>query len=132
MNPKPDKQSIEAELIRIIQSILEDDTIAIDPEKSLMRVYGLDSLDLLDFAFNIEERYGVKIGATELKGRTRMPADEMFDEDGNISLRAIEELKRNIPEIPAEEIAYGLRPEDIPTLLNIRVFTRIVYERCNG
>jgi|GEM_PF-4394288 len=125
------KQNIETELIRIIREILQDDTVEIDPDKSLMEDYGLDSLDLLDFAFNVEETFGVQIGADELRGRAekKMAKGEMLDEDGNISPRALDEFKRNIPEIHPDAIAYGLRPENIPALLNLRVFVRIVFEK---
>lgn len=133
MNKEFDKQAIEKKLINIIREILQNDTAEIDPEKSLMMDYGLDSLDLLDFSFNIEEIFGVEIGPDELRGKAnaKISKEEMVDENGNISLKALAELKKNIPEIPAEEIEYGLRPEDIPSLLNIRVFARIVIEKLN-
>jgi len=131
MKKKIDKPAIEKELIKLIQNILNDDSINIDPSKSLINDYGLDSLDLLDFSFNIEEIFGVKIGANELKVRMKAKKREfeIYDEDGNLSLRALEELRKNIPEIPPENFSYGLRPEDIPYLLNIKIFTRIVYEK---
>ncbi len=131
MSYKIDKATIEKELIRLVKKVLEDDAIEIDPARSLVFDYGLDSLDLLDFAFNIEERFDVKIGANELRGRAKeeMTEDVLFDEDGNLSSKALEALKNNIPEIPADKFVRGLRQEDIPTLLNINVFTRLVYEK---
>ena len=134
MSATVDKNIIETELIKIIREILKDAAAEIDPEKSLMTQYGLDSLDLLDFSFNIEEKFGVQIGPEELRGRadSRISKDEMFDENGNISNTALAELKKNIPELPAESFVYGMRPEDIPTLLNIRVFVRIVLEKLNA
>lgn len=111
---------------------MEDETIDIDPEKSLMLDYGLDSLDLLDFSFNIEEIFEVKIGANELRGRAKgtMPEEDMFDEDGYISQKALTALKDNIPEVDPGKLSQGLRQEDIPKLLNIKVFTRIVFDKC--
>ncbi len=134
MNGEIGKKTIEEELIRLVKIVLEDDAMEIDPERSLMSDYGLDSLDLLDFTFNIEERYGVTIGANELRGRAKdeLTEDEMFDEDGNISSKALEILQRTIPEIPSDKFVRGLRQEDIPTLLNIKVFTRLVYEKKQG
>ncbi len=134
MSGEIDRETIEEELIRLVKVVMEDEAMEIDPDRSLMSDYGLDSLDLLDFTFNIEERYGVAIGANELRGRARdeLTDDEMFDEDGAISPRALEILKRSIPEIPPDKFVYGLRQEDIPTLLNIHVFTRLVYEKKQG
>lgn len=132
MNYTPDKKTIEERLKKLIQIILEDETIDIDPEKSLMLDYGLDSLDLLDFSFNIEEIFEVKIGANELRGRAKgtMPEEDMFDEDGYISQKALTALKDNIPEVDPGKLSQGLRQEDIPKLLNIKVFTRIVFDKC--
>ncbi len=129
-----DKPEIEEKLIGIVREILGDDRMAINPEKSLMVEYGLDSLDLIDFSFTAEEMFHVKIGADELKGRAkdRMTEEEMLDEKGNLSPTALQALKESIPEIPPENFRYGLRQEDIPTLLNIRVFTRIVLEQMQG
>ncbi len=127
-----DKKTIEKKLIKLIKIILEDETIDIDPEKSLVLDYGLDSLDLLDFSFSIEEIFGVRIGANELRGRAKgtMSEDEMFDENGNISQKALKALRNNIPEVDPDKLYYGLRQEDIPKLLNIKVFTRIVFDKC--
>ena len=46
MSATVDKNIIETELIKIIREILKDAAAEIDPEKSLMTQYGLDSLDL--------------------------------------------------------------------------------------
>ena len=50
MNSILDKQTIEKKLIKILRDILQDNTAEVDPEKSLMLEYGLDSLDLLDLS----------------------------------------------------------------------------------
>lgn len=127
-----DKQHIKMTLENIVKDILEEDeSFPIDSSKSLIDNYNLDSLDLLDLAFNIEAEFGVKIGANELSGnsRTTLSEDEMIDENGYITECALEELRRNIPEIPPENIRYGLRQNEIPRLLNIDVFTRIVQDK---
>ncbi len=128
------REEIQSRLIELIKEILEDDNIVIDPQKSLIEDYGLDSLDLLDFSFNIEEIYNVKIGKDELsgRGRSKLKKEEMLDENGCISQAALEELRTNIPEIPASRFIYGLKQGDIPRLLNIDVFTRFVYEKLAG
>ncbi len=91
-------------------------------------------MDLLDFTFNIEEIFGVTIGSSELRGKAKekFKDEDIIDEEGNICEFALEELRKNIPEIPENKIKYGLRQEDIPKLLNVDVFVRIVYEKLNG
>lgn len=134
MKDQADKTAIQNRLIELIKEVMENDSIDIDPMKSLIDDYGIDSLDLLDFSFNIEEIYNVKIGKDELAGRAKhnLSKDEMIDENGCISERALEELQRCIPEIPSDKIVRGLKQSDIPRLLNIAVFTRIVYNKLTG
>jgi acyl carrier protein len=134
LKDQADKTAIQNRLIELIKEVMENDSIDIDPMKSLIDDYGIDSLDLLDFSFNIEEIYNVKIGKDELAGRAKhnLSKDEMIDENGCIGERALEELQRRIPEIPRDKIVRGLKQSDIPRLLNIAVFTRIVYNKLTG
>lgn len=134
MNTLIDKAKIEKQLIALVKEIMDDPKITLDPRLSLIEDYGLDSLDLLDLSFNIEEIFNVKIGKNELAGRAEqtMSKEEMFDENGCISKPALEEMKRNIPEIPAAKIVYGIKQADIPRLLNISVFTRIIFDKLTG
>ena len=128
------REEIQKRLIELVKEILEDESIEIDPGKSLIGDYGLDSLDLLDFSFNIEEIFNVKIGKDELSGRGRstLKKEEMLDENGCTSEKALEELRRNVPEIPPEKFRYGMKQGDIPRLLNVAVFTRFVYDKLAG
>ncbi len=128
------KEEIEKKVIEVILDIIGEPDLEIDTELSLFLEYGMDSLDLLDFTFNIDEIFGVTIGSNELRGRAKdkFKDKDIIDEEGNICELALEELKKNIPEIPEEKIKYGLRQEDIPKLLNVDVFVRIISEKLNG
>lgn len=126
-----DRTSISERLKDLIREITRNQEMELNSQKSLMMDYGLDSLDLLDFSFCIEESFGVKIGANELRGKAKekMKEEDFLDYHGNISQKALDELKKSIPEIPTEHFTYGLRQEDIPKLLNIDVFVRIIFEK---
>ena len=128
------RTEIREKLISLVKEIMQDDAIEIDTSKSLFEEYSLDSLDLLDLSFNIEELFGVKIGANELRGQAkdRMKEDDMIDENGYITQKALDGLKAHIPEIPAERFNYGLRQEDIPRLLNIDIFIRMIFDKIQG
>jgi len=131
MSMLPDANEIRRKLIALALEIIEGQTPAIDPALSLVRTYGMDSLDLLDFSFNIEELFGIRIGTDELRGRAKgmLQEEDMIDEEGCLSHEALEIMKVQIPEIPSEQFVYGLRQEDIPGLLNINVFVRMVQEK---
>ena len=131
MNSVPDRAEIAKALTRIAREVLEDEDQTIDPALSLVREYGMDSLDLLDFTFSIEEVYDIRIGTDELRGRAKgeLTEEEMVDDNGCISRKALAIMQAQIPEIPADQFVYGLRQEDIPSLLNINVFVRLVHDK---
>ncbi|PKK91871.1 MAG: hypothetical protein CVV64_00130 [Candidatus Wallbacteria bacterium HGW-Wallbacteria-1] len=127
---------IKNRLVQILGQILADesDDFTVDTSRSLVEEYGLDSLDLLDFSFNIEVEYDVKIGPNELslKAKDRISQDQVLDEDGYLTQMALDELKASVPEIPSEMFRHGLRQGDVPRLLNIDVFARLVHEKLKG
>lgn len=127
---------IKDKLVEIFCRILAEDSenISIDTSRSLVEDYELDSLDLLDFAFNIEMEYDVKIGPNELslRARGKISEDQMLDEDGYLTQAALDEFKTSVPEIPEEMFRHGLRMGDVPRLLNIDVFARLVHEKLKG
>ena len=54
---------------------------------------------------------------------------ELVDEKGFLTELSLTELKNSIPEIPAEKLIHGLRENDIPKLLTIGVFVRLIEEK---
>lgn len=127
---------IKEKIVGILHQILAEDGegVEIDTSLSLVEGYGFDSLDLLDFSFYIEEEFDVKIGPRELsiRAKGRISEDQALDEDGYLTEAALEELRRSIPEIPGQMIKHGLRQGDVPRLLNIDVFARLVRDKLAG
>jgi len=124
---------IREKLIEILCRVLAEDSASfkVDTSKSLIEDFGLDSLDLLDFAFNIEVDFDVKIGPNELslRAKDRIDQSNILDEDGFLTELALDELRSSVPEIPAHMFRSGLRQTDIPRLLNIDVFARLVHDK---
>jgi acyl carrier protein len=127
-----DRNEIKDSISTIVREILQlSSADEFDTSKSLIDGFGLDSLDLLDLAFHIEERFGVKIGANELSGKAKseLREEDMIDDNGYLTEAALSEIRANIPEIPHEKTTGKLRKGDIPRLLNVDVFARLVEEK---
>ncbi len=125
------RNEIENELKNIIEDILGEEKENINSTSLLIEELGFDSLDLLDLTFNIEEKFKVKIGSDELSGRAKgkFKQSELVDEKGFLTDLSLSELKNSIPEIPADKLVHGLRENDIPKLLTIGVFVRLIEDK---
>jgi acyl carrier protein len=93
----------------------------------LMEDLGAESLDLLDLTFLIEERFGITIEANEFERRARacIP-DGVYERDGFLTDAALAELRRALPEVSAGRLVSGLRKVELPALLPVSVFVRLI------
>jgi len=93
----------------------------------LMEDLGAESLDLLDLTFLIEERFGITIEANEFERRARacIP-DGVYERDGFLTDAALAELRRALPEVSAARLVSGLRKVELPALLPVSVFVRLI------
>ena len=96
-------------------------------ESILVEDLGAESIDLLDLSFLIEEHFGVTIQADEFEqeARERIGSGE-YDEDGVLTDAALAQLKEALPEVDAARLAPGLRKTEVPALLPVSVFSRII------
>lgn len=70
-----DKKAVEADVIDIVRGFKGGDFV--EPQGAaadahLFHDLGLDSLDVINLLFQLEEKYGVKISAEEVKARDLM------------------------------------------------------------
>jgi acyl carrier protein len=99
-------------------------------DSSLIVDLGADSLDLLDLVFSIEQAFGIEITRGEIEKRVRasLPEDE-FEQNGFLTEKAKEALKKQLPEIDPDKFVGNLRGIDIAKLLTVRVFLRMIKEK---
>ena len=53
-------------------------------------------------------------------------AEPPLEVDGVYTAEALAELKRHMPEVPAEELASGLRPSELPRRFRVATFVSLV------
>jgi acyl carrier protein len=99
----------------------------IRPESVLVADLGAESIDLLDLSFRIEEQFKVTIEANEIEreARQRLPGG-VYERDGFLTDEALAELRRSLPELDPARLVRGLRKIDLPSLLTVRFFVRLV------
>ena len=114
-------------LIREITGVREDQ---IKMESGLMKDLGAESIDLLDFSFLVEEKFGITIEADEFEqqAKERIPRG-VYDNDGLLTDEALEELRKALPEVPAEYLKPGLKKIELPSVLNVAVFVHVIQRK---
>jgi acyl carrier protein len=114
-------------LIREVTGAREDQ---IKMDSGLMMNLGAESIDLLDLSFLIEETFGITIdeNAFEQQARERIPGG-VYDNDGILTDEALKELRKALPEVPAEYLKPGLKKIELPSVLNVAVFVHIIQRK---
>ncbi len=99
----------------------------IRPESVLVADLGAESIDLLDLSFRIEETFEVTIESNEIEREAskRLPGG-VYEKNGRLTEAALAELRRSLPELDASKLVSGLRKIDLPALLTVQFFVRLV------
>ncbi len=96
-------------------------------ESVLVADLGAESIDLLDLTFRIEESFQVTIESNEIEREAskRLPGG-VYEKDGRLTEAALAEIRRSLPELDASKLVSGIRKFDLPALLTVRFFVRLV------
>jgi acyl carrier protein len=104
------------------------------PDATLMDDLGAESIDLLDILFRIERSTGVKIQASDLSEYIQggISDDEFSDENEIISEKGLEQLKKVMPQIDADEQRGTLHAENVIKLFTVQNLADMVDERAGS
>ena len=124
------EQQIYEKLIPLIREITGAREDQIKMKSGLVLDLGAESIDLLDLSFLIEETFGIAIEADEFEqqAKERIPGG-VYDNDGLLTSEALEELKKALPEVPAEYLKPGLKKIELPGVLNVAVFVHLIQRK---
>lgn len=127
------EQEIYQKLLPLIKEITGARPEKITPKSNLMQDLGAESIDLLDLSFLMEEQFGVCIDSEEFEQQARMKMHgAAYAIDGILTDDAIEQLKREMPEIPPEQFRSGLKKIEVPSLLTVEVFVHLIQRKLNA
>jgi acyl carrier protein len=117
-------------LERVIREVAESlgvDAADVGPDDGLILDLGADSLDLLDMVFRLEEAFGIQIDRGQIEVRIREAmGGEPYEVEGVLTPKALEMLRRELPEVRADRFREGLRSSEVPQLFTVRTLARLV------
>ena len=121
----------ENDLFERLKPLLVE-VLGVSPEKIqltsvLVTDLGAESIDLLDLSFRIEETFKVRLEANEIEREFKkcLPGG-VFERQGLLTDEALVEIRRAAPELDASKLVKGLRKIDLPTLLTVGSFVRLI------
>jgi acyl carrier protein len=94
------REEISSKLKVIIAEVTGFEPEEVSDDNSLSEDIGVESFDIVDINFRIEEEFGVKMGEQtfwNLKDMFENP--ELIDENNKLTLKGIQEMKRRIPNL---------------------------------
>ncbi len=121
------KEEIFGELKPLLVEVLVVAPEKIRLDSVLVSDLGAESIDLLDLSFRIEEKFEVRIEANEIEREAvkRLPGG-VYEKDGFLTEAAIGEIRKSLPELDPGKFAKGLRKMDLPSLLTVSFFVRLI------
>jgi acyl carrier protein len=108
------------------------DVLAIDEEdihlnSRLIGDLGAESIDFLDFIFQLEREFKIKIPRGQLEKRARGSlAENEFEEGGVITEKGLEALQSFLSEVPSESFSKKMKTSEIPLLFTVETFCKLV------
>jgi acyl carrier protein len=105
----------------------------VTPDATLMDELGAESIDLLDILFRIERSTGVKVQAADLGEHIQggIPDDEFGDENGVITEKGMEQLKKVMPQI-SDDLAGTLEAEAVIQHFTVQNLSDLVAQRAGA
>ena len=118
------EKEVFEKLVPLVREITGARKEQIKMESGLMMDLGAESIDLLDFSFLIEEKFGISIEADEFEKQARTRISEgTYETDGILTDQALEELKKALPEVPSEHLKPGLKKIELPGITNLPCYS---------
>jgi len=127
------KEEVLSGVQETIVGALGVDAEEVTPDATLMGELGAESIDLLDILFRIERKLGVKIQASDLAAHVQggIPDEEFGDENGIITARGLEQLKKVMPQLDTAALSGNLEAEKVLSHFTVQNLADLVYQRAN-
>lgn len=125
------REEIDSAVKEAVTEALALDEDEVTPDATLMDELGAESIDLLDILFRIEKSVGVKIEASDLGDHIQggIPDEEFGDENDVITPKGMEQLKKVMPQIDAEELEGNLKADEVISYFTVQNLSDMVAER---
>ena len=122
-----DQRRIFDEVKACILRVVDIDPNLITSRARLIDDLGMDSLDMLDLTFHLEQVFKVKLSPREFENRAKAElGDTPLDVEGVYTPAALEHIRVSMPEVPVEELADGLTKQQLPRSFRVSTMVNLV------
>jgi acyl carrier protein len=128
----PTKEEIYDKVSETLIDSLNVDPEDIKPESTLQGDLGAESIDFLDIVFRLERGFGIKIPRGELFPESIFQGDPEFVQDGKVTPKGIEELRKRLPFADIDTFARNPQVSNISNLFTVDMITRYIEGKLNG
>ena len=120
-------EEVYLKVVPIVADVLAIDESEVELNKRLVADLGAESIDFLDFIFQLEKTFSVKIprGQIEKQARGQL-TDEEFEQKGLVTEKGLLELRKTLSEVPEENFKSGLKVNEIPMLFTVETLCKLV------
>lgn len=100
----------------------------IELSSQLVNDLGADSLDLVELIYLLETKFNISLqrGAIMERIRTVMPEEEFITEEGYISEKGREVIRRELPELSHVEFAPDMNFQSIIAYFTVEIFVNLI------
>jgi acyl carrier protein len=122
----PDRHEIEATIASAIRKALSRDIGEITADTSLLGDIGVDSLDLVEIVYDVEEAFDIQLEPDELFPQ-RLLRDPKYVQEGAITEDGVARLREEFSFTALPDITPGMPVNEVATrMLTMRAFTDYV------
>jgi acyl carrier protein len=116
-----------AEKIRELLTRIVDPAVELDLDTALMKELGLDSLDMIETSFALEEFFGFEFsGRNAIEELDRRIGNGRILDQGLLTPLGREALFERMPELRSVALPPALHPAEIPLYFTIRTYARVI------
>jgi len=116
-----------AEKIRELLGKIVDPKLELELDTPLMKGHGLDSLDMIETSFALEEFFGFQFsGRNAIEELDHRIGGGRILEEGALTPLGREILLGRMPELRSVALPATLHPADIPQYFTIRTYARVI------
>ena len=116
-----------AEKIRELLARIVDPAVTLELDAALMKELGLDSLDMIETSFALEEFFGFEFsGRNAIEELDRRIGGERILRGGILTELGRQALLARMPELRSVELPAALHAAEIPRYFTIRTYARVI------
>jgi hypothetical protein len=104
---------------------MDEDDVSLNSR--LIADLGAESIDFLDFVFQLEKEFNIKIPRGQLEKNARGALSQAeFEKGGVLTEQGLAQLKTYLSEVPTSYFKEAMKVSEIPTLFTIETFCKLI------